>query len=218
MATITLADFEENDAGADELNQMFNDVDMMFNDDDSESGNEDEHDAMPEHHVEEDGSEDEGSDDDVVEIPPPAPTNVPDVVIVSPSHAVSGKHALPMAHTRCLPAVPVVRDGTRTYVPVCLPSPLVPSAHDGKRVSYTLGQKVSYLRRMQALGYGVRHASKTFQIPRGTLQGWKRTQLEMENQYFSMTRRGYADKEKNRPLVKWSQVGAAAYASESEPR
>ena len=49
MATITLADFEENDTGADELNQMFNDVDMMFNDDDSESGNEDEHDAMPEH-------------------------------------------------------------------------------------------------------------------------------------------------------------------------
>ena len=49
MTTITLADYEENDEGAEELNQMFNDVDMMFNDDDSESGNEDEHDAMPEH-------------------------------------------------------------------------------------------------------------------------------------------------------------------------
>ena len=89
---------------------------------------------------------------------------------------------------------------------------MVPVAHDGKRVQYTLGQKVSYLRRMEALKYGIRQAAKTFQIKRGTLQGWKHQQLTMENQYFSMTARGYADRTKDRPLVKWAPMGAAAYA------
>ena len=66
MATIALAAFEDEDAGAEELNQMFHDIGMDSDDgqQDRDSGDENEHVDMPEE--EGAGSEDEGSDGDVV--------------------------------------------------------------------------------------------------------------------------------------------------------
>ena len=70
MATIALAAFEDEDAGAEELNQMFHDIGMDSDDgqQDMGSGDENEHVDMPEE--EGAGSEDEGSDGDVVVTPP----------------------------------------------------------------------------------------------------------------------------------------------------
>ena len=137
---------------------------------------------MPEGEI---GDAEEDAEEDVVMYTPaPKP--------LKPLQPPFGQHALPH-HGECMPViVPVGRGGE-------------------KRTQYPLRQKVSYMRRMDALKYTQRQAAIAFGIPRGTLRDWVKHQDDLENQYFSATSRGYADQKKDRPLVKWAKLGVAAY-------